>query len=90
MTAVQIFRLLIQCEGCGVLFGKPLGFISSEDARAAAAEAGWTFPPKFNKRTQKPTGRNSDVCPDCSPDWTPRSAPSKARYISQSEQREWS
>lgn len=70
MSIGQVLRAVVTCDGCGVRFGEPVGYDNGRDAREAAAEAGWSFPPKL-RANGEPAASSSDVCPACAPSWTP-------------------
>lgn len=71
MSIRFISRVLLACTGCEVEFGAPEGYRNTEDARRAAAPAGWTFQPRTRNNGQ-PSKRLDDVCPRCTPSWQPR------------------
>jgi hypothetical protein len=69
VTAVHLF-----CDGCGIRLDPPEGvkeYRSSLDARIAAAQVGWTFPPTINSASKSTSRHTSDVCPGCLYDWEP-------------------
>jgi hypothetical protein len=70
MASLVFTRFLLNCDGCGVIFGDQRGFGSLTEARASAYNAGWRFPNRVTAQG-KPAAAASDACPDCIDTWTP-------------------
>jgi hypothetical protein len=87
VTGLTFTRHLIECDGCGVIFGSREGFESQTEARAAAYAAGWRFPHVLTAKG-KGSNQTSDACGECAPGWKPRQCGEKksyARMLSKSE-----
>lgn len=79
MASLVFTRHLLNCDGCGLIFGTQRGFSSLTEARAAAYNAGWRFPNRVTA-SGKPANATSDVCPDCIEGWTPIQASKTINY----------
>jgi hypothetical protein len=71
LSALQISRVILCCDGCAVEFNGGESFPNPTEARGSAYGAGWRFPPRLTKNG-KASASTSDVCPDCLPGWTPQ------------------
>lgn len=88
MTTLTIVRHLLECDGCGTIFGNRNGYDSQMEARAMAFAAGWRFP---NQVTVKETASShvSDVCPQCAPAWKAQSRNEKRTHQRMLAVAEW-
>lgn len=88
MSSLTFTRYLIECDGCGAVFGSREGFESQTEARAAAYATGWRFPHVLTAKGVA-SNQTSDACGKCAPDWKPRQCGQKkqgfARMLSKSE-----
>ena len=87
MAGLTIIRYLVNCDGCGAIFGDQLGFETHMQARALAYAEGWRFPSQFTAKGA-PGNRTFDVCPSCIGTWGPTQkskVPNSYRQLSRAE-----
>ena len=83
MSIVNIRRVTLQCEGCGVLLDGEHD--STSTARAVAYAAGWRFPPRT--RLDGTAARvTCDICPQCAPTWKPPMSKTSAIWAAKQQQ----
>lgn len=80
MSALQVNRVVLACDGCGTHYADGDTFPSPMDARGTAYGSGWRFPP-MTTRAGSPAAQCSDVCPECLPGWVPRPLEKRAKYL---------
>lgn len=89
MGVVTVTRIVLECDGCGAIFGAPIGLaLNPMEARATAFAEGWRFPNRINGEGELLTTTN-DVCPVCAPDWKPQMNAPRQREATQQEVKEW-